>query len=633
MTIERLAVFAVSIAFTVSLVLYPDLPSDVPPRAGRHGPPVGTPFLAFFLPFAALVFWWLLTSLGRSTSARATCAVRAGAAAAVLVAAFHVAMLAALVGWQPWNVRPRFVADAVSADGAMRVVPAALHARPWKAGAAVLAGLSAGGRVEPQTIPDDRLDSLPAFLDATVPGLMEAGHVPGTAIAVVHRGRTIALRGYGHSRLESGTRVDPSRTVFHIGSVSKSLTAVAVLQLVDAGMLDLHRDIRAYLPDVPLRYGATMHQLLTHTAGLDERYAGTSTDRLDYLATLSDRIWRRPPEQVIRPGTVYSYANTHFALAGRVIERSSGVSYGRYMADRVFGPLSTAGTTAFQPPPPPLDGDLARGYRWRDGRHEALPTRFGYESAAGGIVTTAADMGRIIAALLGDGSVDGRRLLSRESVTALLAAQYTPDPRIPGTTYGFTHWVTHGQHLLHADGTSGGQIGVLVLAPDHALGVFAASNELPGVANHILAPLLTHLFGPEPPPAPPIPLAGVGSGGSRVAGWYRNYHHTRHEMSRAIALMLQSPVRAEADGAIRWRGRRWVPVAPLVFTSSDGRDTIAFREGPSGAITALLPGFAALAWHEAWWTRRARIGYSAFTTLAVLFLVFLNYWKLLGFRY
>ena len=150
-----------------------------------------------------------------------------------------------------------------------------------------------------------------------------------------------------------------------------------------------------------------------------------------------------------------------------------------------------------------------------------------------------------------------------------------------------THWVTHGQRLLHKDGTLGDQIGVMVLAPASGLGIFAASNALPGVANQLLEPLLTHLFGPETRAVPPTPMSVPSDNANRAAGTYRDFHRTRNDMSRPISLMLQSRVSAEPDGAIRWRDRRWVEVAPLVFTSADGRDTIVFREDASGKIATL----------------------------------------------
>jgi CubicO group peptidase (beta-lactamase class C family) len=152
---------------------------------------------------------------------------------------------------------------------------------------------------------------------------MEQRHVPGAAIAVVHAGRLVLLRGYGLSRLDEGARVDASRTLFRIGSVSKVFTSVAALQLAEAGALDLQRDVRAYVPDIPLRYGATTRQLLTHSAGLGERFTAASTEAPDRLPSLADRLRLDPPEQVIRPGTGYSYSNSNFALTGLVVERVS----------------------------------------------------------------------------------------------------------------------------------------------------------------------------------------------------------------------------------------------------------------------------------------------------------------------
>jgi CubicO group peptidase (beta-lactamase class C family) len=595
-----------------------------------------------------------------------------------------------------------------------------------------------GGIARAQDIEVERIDTLPALVDATVPALMEAGHVPGTAVAIVHKGRILLLRGYGQSQLDPAAQVDPVWTSFRIGSVSKALTALAVLQLVDAGALDLQRDVRQYLPDVPLRYGATMHQLLTHTAGLDERFAGAYTDSPEHLELLSEHVQRHPPEQFTPPGRFYSYSNYHYALAGAVIEQLTGLRYEQYMADRVFGPLGMVATSAYQPPRLAPERALARGYQWRGDEQAALPFRFTQASPSGGITTTASDMARVMLALLGDGSVDGTRVLSEASVKAMLAPQYTPDPRIPATAYGMTHWVTHGQHLLHRDGTLGDQIGVMVLAPASELGIFAASNALPGVANRLLEPLLTHLFGPDPAAAPPVPMSVASGNARRATGTYRDFHHTRNDMSRPISLMLQSRVSAEPDGAVRWRDRRWVEVAPLVFTSADGRDTIVFGEDPSGKITRLhawgathervgwaeqaishlaflavcvaaflayplsrgfqryrrrpvplegraaracavvvalanlafivwlgmslrglgasvplspatiaglsvplvsaavtvaLPGFAVVAFRRGWWTFGERVGYAAFAAVSVAFVVFLNYWKVLGIRY
>ena len=178
-------------------------------------------------------------------------------------------------------------------------------------------------RLKPETI-----QTLPAFLDATVPGLMAEQHVAGTAIVVVHDGRIIFLRGYGQARLDPNVDVEPARTRFRIGSVTKPLTALAAVQLADAGTLDLHRDIRHYLPDLGLQYAVTVHQLLTHTAGFDEKFAGGFTSSPTHLQPLAEYL-RRYVAHAMRPGRAYSYSNTNYAVAGLLVERLGGLPYER----------------------------------------------------------------------------------------------------------------------------------------------------------------------------------------------------------------------------------------------------------------------------------------------------------------
>jgi hypothetical protein len=448
------------------------------------------------------------------------------------------------------------------------------------------------------------------------------------------------------------------------------------------------------------------------------------------------------------PGTAYSYSNSNFALIGLVIERASGLPYEEYLAKRIFVPLQMMETSAHQPPEQNFAKDLAAGYRWTGDAQERVPQPLGSTDPAGGISTTAADMGRFMLALLGDGSVDNGRILSPTFTAMLLAPQYTPNPQIPPRGYALLHWFTHGHRLQHHDGSLGDHISVLVLAADERFGVFVASNSgSDDVGNQLLEPLLSYLFGPRLPTAPPPSfLPDAVRRAERFAGTYRDYRHTRNDMARLMALMpmIQSRVTVESDGAIRWKGHRWVEVEPMLFRSTDppdysadGPDFIAFRENDRGviaqlhawgatyerigwaeqapfhlslfaccvitflayafrglrewrrqpalnqgrvarrcaflvsllnvlfvaglpiffeavrtstpirppvltawlalplasaAVTALLPGFAAIAWHEGWWTRRERLGFSAFVTLSVAFMTFLNYWKLLGIR-
>jgi CubicO group peptidase (beta-lactamase class C family) len=526
--------------------------------------------------------------------------------------------------------------------------------------------------------------------------------------------------------------VDAARTLFRIGSVTKPLTAAAVLQLVDEGTLDLHRDIRDYLPGLSLRNTVTAHQLLTHTGGFDERFVGGFTRAPEALEPLADHA-RRRAIAAMPPGLYYNYNNTNYTLAGWLIERLSGRPYEAAMAERLFAPLKMTATTAHQPPGPTLVEGRAAGYSWDGTAYHALPFRYTQSRPAGAVSTTAADMSRFMLALLGDGSLDGVRILSPSSRAALLQPQFRDHPRVPGVTYAFHEWRTHGRRLLHHDGTLGDQVAVMLLDPDNAFGLFVASNANPGIGNHLLEPVLSHLYSPAPAVPPVVAMAGAADA-RRVAGVYLDANRTRHDLSRIRALMpmLQSHVTASGADAIEWRGRRWIEVEPFVF--QNGADVLVFRhvnghllgvmqtwnttyerigwtqhtavhiavlvscllvfgvfavrtarnrqrwhEGrtalrcglfvalanvifivwlaasirtlgettplpltqtallvlgvAAAAVAALLPAFTMLAWRERWWTRGGRVSYAVLAVYGVVFGAWLDYWKLLGFRY
>ena len=466
----------------------------------------------------------------------------------------------------------------------------------------------------------EKLPGLSAFVDSTMARLMEQEHVSGGAVAIVHDGQVLLQQAYGQSDLESGQQVDVARTLFRIGSVSKLFTALAAMQLVDAGKLDLQRDVRTYLPEMPIPYGATTHQLLTHTAGFDERFAGAYTDSPAHWVPLAEHLRLAPPAQVKTPGMSYSYSNYHYALVGRIIERLSGQTYERYVADRIFAPLKMTATTASQPPELPL-ADRARGYQWGGDRQIPLPFRLTYAAPSGGISASAGDMARLMLALLGEGKLAEQRILSSEAVRTLLGPRYTPHPRIPAQAYGATHWATRGQDLVYKDGTLGDQVGAVVLAPAHNLGIFATWNS-PVAIGRAIESVVTYLFGPEAPPPPPIQTTDALTRTPALAGTYRNLHRTRNDLSSLIAIlpMMQSEVAVEPDGSIRWQGRRWIEVEPLVFRSTNTADHIVFRADIQGRGESL----------HAWGTTYERIGWSEQTwfhvgVLAVSAIAFVTY--------
>jgi CubicO group peptidase (beta-lactamase class C family) len=436
---------------------------------------------------------------------------------------------------------------------------------------------------------------------------MTERHAPGTALAIVYDGRVVALRGYGTAVIETNIPVDAARTLFRVGSVTKPLTAAAVLQLVDERRLALDADVRELLPGLSLPYPVTAHQLLTHTAGLDERFAGTFTRAPEQLEPLADYLLRTV-RSARQPGRFYSYAGTNYAVAGWLLEHVTGQPYADAMHARLFSPLGMASSTVQQPPEGGLFANRARGYAWDGDHYRALPFRYIKHSPGGALSTTAADMSRFMLAVLGDGSLDGVRVLSPSSRATFLRAQFRDHPSLPGVTYGFHEWQTHGRVLLHHDGTLDDQVGVMLLDPDNAFGLFVASNSNPGIGNHLLEPVLNHLYGPEPQAAASVPLHGTGHA-AEAAGVYLDLDRTRDDLSSIRALMPMLQARVDADGdAIVWAGRRWEEVDPFVFQAVGSRDRIVFRGAPATFMQTWNTTYERLGWMQ---RTPAQLGFAA----------------------
>jgi CubicO group peptidase (beta-lactamase class C family) len=227
--------------------------------------------------------------------------------------------------------------------------------------------------------------------------------VPGIAAAIVYRDRAVWTAGAGWADRASGRLAD-ANTLFRAGSITKLLTATAVMTLRDRGRLSLDDPVAAHLPEFTLP-GVTVRHLLCHGAGLprespDEagwRTRAFSSDK-DVLASLPRARGLYPPMERGK------YSNLGYTLLGLVVERVSGAPYRRFVGERVLSPLSMADTT-FDPEGMPAER-RATGYMRVPGEDAAAPDERAWEpisTAAAGAATTVADLARFASFLLGHG--------------------------------------------------------------------------------------------------------------------------------------------------------------------------------------------------------------------------------------
>lgn len=345
--------------------------------------------------------------------------------------------------------------------GAFRLPPVAV---PLAKAAILLGGCGRfrlGPGMGPQAVSHATLSdetSVATGVDAVFRSEMREARIPSAMLALIHGDRVVLARAWG----EAGPgHLADADTLFCIGSISKSLTALGMMILADEGRVDLLAPVTAYLPGFRMadpRYrDIRVRDLLRHASGL-KRSQGEIVDEAEAMGADS-LIARLAGERLAyAPGSRYAYCNMNYVLAGAVIEAVSGQPYLIFMEERVFRPLgmtSTCGVAAIG-----AASEVSRGsqgfFGWTVTGHARHPVG---ATAAGYLFTTARDFAAYLLFLRRGGiASDGHRLVSEAGFRAMTEAQ------TPGGFYGYG-WIVDKGLICH-DGEVAGFVSNLDLARD-----------------------------------------------------------------------------------------------------------------------------------------------------------------------
>ncbi|HXF43056.1 MAG TPA: serine hydrolase domain-containing protein [Pyrinomonadaceae bacterium] len=237
------------------------------------------------------------------------------------------------------------------------------------------------------------------FTDEVIKQRLKELQIPGAAIAVIKKGKVVKMQGYGLASLEFNVAVTP-KTAFEIGSVSKQMTAAAILLLVEEGKIQLDDSINKHLPEVPAEWGPiTIRHLLTHSSGI-KNYTGLEGFELSRRLSAKEFIEKLSVYKLeFKPGDKVSYCNSGFNLLAFIIERVSGKKYFDFMRERVFIPLGMRST--FDRDPRNIIPLRASGYEVEDEKFIGRDANLTDLTGAGSIVSTIEDMTKWEAALYG----------------------------------------------------------------------------------------------------------------------------------------------------------------------------------------------------------------------------------------
>jgi CubicO group peptidase (beta-lactamase class C family) len=246
-------------------------------------------------------------------------------------------------------------------------------------------------------------------------------HIPGISVAVGQRDQIWWAKGFGAADLENGVPVTPDSS-FRIASISKTLTATAVMQLAESGKLDLDHPIQEYCPSFPKKpWPITARELLAHLSGIrhynDQEYLHSNT--LHFTSIVDSLALFKNDDLLFEPGTQFLYSTYGFVVLGCAVEGASGRAFLTYLKSHIIEPAGMSRTGAddlFA-----LIPHRAQGYSLgRDGAlHNSGLADTSNKVPGGGLVSTASDLVRFAGALLGD------RLVSATSRGAMFTEQKT----------------------------------------------------------------------------------------------------------------------------------------------------------------------------------------------------------------
>lgn len=340
--------------------------------------------------------------------------------------------------------------------------------------------------------------SMPDFaaIDAYVLSQMDSLHIPGVALGIVHGNQIVHLRGFGVAD-PSGRPVTP-QTPFAISSMTKSFTAVAMMQLVEQGQVALDAPVQRYLPwfrvATPGASGKiTVRELLNHTSGISHAtgnlvLAETGNESIQQAVQMLHTVKLFAP-----PGTTFQYSNFNYVIAGLIVQVVSGQSYEAYVQQHIFAPLHMDNSFTLTSQGTTMHNGMATGYRWWFG----LPFPFNSHGnppadiPAGGISTSAEDMTHYLIAQLNSGSYRHTSILSPASIAVLHTPVVFPQSSTSQYAMGWYVLPVDGESILWHSGDDPNFHADMALLPSSKWAVVVLRNVSSTVTDFTQPPLFS----------------------------------------------------------------------------------------------------------------------------------------------
>ncbi|HKY53634.1 MAG TPA: serine hydrolase domain-containing protein [Anaerolineales bacterium] len=471
-----------------------------------------------------------------------------------------------------------------------------------------------------------------AFMDGLMTSQMREHHIPGAVVVVVKDGEVLFSKGYGYADLEARIPVDPQRTLFRSGSVSKLFVWTSVMQLVEQGKLSLEADVNEYLDfEIPATYpqSITLKTLMTHTPGFEDRSEDLFKLIPESVIPLEVYLKKNLPARVFPPGRVGAYSNYGTALAGYIVERISGMPFYVYVEKNIFFPLDMTQATFRQPLPEELAADMASGYNYVNGGYVKGEFEYVVPYPAGSLSASGLEMAKFMIAHLQNGRYGDARILKEETARQMHSQLGAADPRITGMAYGFFEDVINDQYVIsHGGDTLLFHTGLFLL-PERNVGFFVSTNAVGGatVGEAVARAFADRYFHVERA-ADPIPTADFDS---RMAQYIGEYHFSRSNFTGfEKILMLLTPISVTVDEnknvilSVAGQASQYVEVEPGLLINREYPDLMIVMKEENGQVS--LHPSSPFVFIKTPWYGSMGLHFLIFLGGALLFLITLIRW-------
>ncbi len=452
-----------------------------------------------------------------------------------------------------------------------------------------------------------------AFFDGILPLQLERSDIAGASVLVMKDGNVLLAKGYGYADVKKKKPVDPASTIFRLASISKLFTWISVMQLEEQGKLNLDTDVNQYL-DFQIRTAfskpITLRNLMTHTGGFEETANDIILTDPKQAVSLRDYLINNQPMRIFPPGEIPAYSNYGVGLASYIVQRTSGEPFEQYVQEHIFTPLGMTHSSFCQPLQKSLADLPSEGYR-----ASTVKPAVGFEIfnpvGAGGVSSSAADMGRLGQALLNGGELDGKRILKPETLALMWTPQFRASDQLPPICMGFyqdwrnnLRWIGHEGDLIAFHS-------LFFVEPQQKLVLFVSYNSAGGGAAP--RPEIINFFSDRYFPGAPTPtfLKTPVSELKAIEGTYQTTRRSDSTKLKLSNLFSQGTVSVDKDGVLsvprakdlRGHTIKWKPVGKDLWQAEDDQEKIfAIRDGNNKVVRLAVdfPGvqLQRVSWYE-----------------------------------